>query len=146
MRVCVGDHCESESNTPQRWSSHGVELSSHPSCPASHRRHRALCSDAYVQALRSCQPRFWSVMKQREMFTTSRAISKHTSSPIFHVSRSYPFSYSFFHGPSSASPGGHLQVPLLPRLVFLWSSCRAPAVASLPGSRLALKTQGKPGR
>lgn len=69
--------------------------------------------------------RFWSVMNQREMFTTSRAISKHTSSLIFHISQSCPLSHFLFHKLSSALLGGHPQGPLLPFNVFLCSSCRA---------------------
>lgn len=146
--ACVCEHCEHESRTPRRPSSHGVELSSHPFCSASHKRHRALCSDASVQTLKSCQPRFWSVTKQK-MFTTSRAISKHTSSLTVHVSRSCPLAHLLFRKPSSPSLGGHLQVPLLPFKVFLLFSCQACAVDCLLGLSLALglgplKTQGKP--
>lgn len=112
-------------------------------------RHGALCSHAYFQALWSCQPRFWSVTKQRDMFTTSRAISKHTSSRPFTspVPPALPFAVP---QALTASVGGacrgHFHSPssLVPPALVQWTAC-------LLGSRLALclgtwKAQGKPGQ
>lgn len=111
-----------------------------PLCLASHKRHRALRSHGYFQALWSCQSRFWSVTKQREMFTTSRAISKHTSSLTSSISSSISpcrlTSWATCRGRFS-----HLMSPFAP----------ACAVDCLLGSRFALcpgpsKAQGKPGQ
>lgn len=114
-------------------------------------RHGALCSHVYFQALWSCQPRFWSVTKQREMFTTSRAISKHTSSQPFTspVPPALPFALP---QALTASLGGARRGHFFP----LPSSFVPPALVQwtdgLLGSRLALclgtqKAQGSgPGK
>ena len=91
----------------------------------------------YFQALWSCQPRFWSVTKQREMFTTSRAISEHTSSLTFPITLSHLLPCPLYK-PSSASLGGHSQGPLLPFAVFLGASCQACTVDCLPGASHAV--------
>lgn len=111
-----------------------------PLRPASHRRHGALRSHTCVQAFQSCQPRFWSVTRRREMFTTSRAICKHTSSL-----------------PSSTPPPRALVAwlagppPRAPSPVSCLPLPHEPACAGdgLTGSRLvlgqgSLKAQGKP--
>lgn len=119
-----------------------------PLCPASNKRHRALHSHAYFLALWPCQPRFWSVTKQREMFTTSRAISKHTSSPTLRLPRPCLLSHCLLHKPSRLG-SGHPQGPLFTkRLPFSSGRC---AVDCLLRSRLALsletlKAQGKSGQ
>lgn len=105
-----------------------------PLRPASHERHRELSALAPTfRHFGPCQSRFWSVTKQREMFTTSRAISAHTSSPTLPLPQSCPLSPVPAH--KRCRPVGRpAQAPLLPCAVrlpllllplLLWTACWA---------------------
>lgn len=111
-----------------------------PLCPASHERHRALCSRAYLQALWSCQSRFWSVTKLRKMFTTSRAISAHTSSQTFHLFLSCPLFHVLSHKPCRSCGGTHRYH------FFHLTSSFAPRAGSCCGLPVGLEACSVPGQ